>query len=537
MTTPKRSHPVVIVTTNPQSDIPLSLRVVSGGPFRRGDPATFQVAAEGGTGGYVYAIGKGDFPPGMGALDPVTGISTGTPTTVGHYEFDVEVQDSSATVWTERFTIEVASRLTQGQVSPVPGELFVPYSYQLTVLGATGTVTWKRISGTLPAGLTLPDNGPGLLSGTPASPYGRSYATVRATDAGSGDTLDVDIVVNIVRNLQFIGPPGFKPELRFIDGIESWIDISQYWRYGLAPFRITAVTPGIDELQSLGLRFVPQGDGRVLFGGIPVLPAGGPPEQLWDSIFIVRDALNANAEVPYALYISSSRGTIGGEMNGVSASQRSAPTINFTGSAVVAVTASDTKTTVQIDQPNTAGLSVLGRSTSASGAPQSISATANDRVLARAGGLLQWTQVTAAMIANSGVVAGTYDRVAVNLAGLVTSGTYNFSTVFTRSLGVSLAYSSNDFAAMTPLTDVVRLTGATAGSSQARGFFAAPRARQTVMMVNASAVTFTLNNEDAGETTAAARFAIGANFSIAPGHSCLLWYDDASSRWRIIGSY
>jgi hypothetical protein len=532
MSSPRRSHPVVIVKTNPQSEQPLDLRLVATNPFRRGEPATIRVIAEGGAGGYVYGLGKLSLPPGMGPIDPVTGISTGTPTTAGHYEFEIEVQDSSSTVWSERFTVDVVSRLTPGDVTPVTGEIGVPYSYQLTVRGATGTVTWKRISGTLPAGLTLPDNGPGVVSGTPTNPFGRSTATVRATDAGSGDTLDVAIVVNIVRAIQFVGPSGFKPELSFIEGIESWIDVSQYWRGGAAPFRIEPITP---DVVPFGLRFVAQGDGRVLLGGIPVLPAG-PPSQQWDAIFRVRDALGNFDDIPYALYINSSQGTIGGEMNGVSASQRSAPTINFIGSAVVAVTATNAKTTVKIDHPNTTGLSVLGRSTSTAGAPENIQATANDRVLARVGGALQWVQVTAAMHANSGAVAGTYDRVTVNLAGLVTGGAYAYGTIFTKNVTSAVQFFLADFAGMTTLTDVVRFTGTAAVTCSVREFFGAPRAGQTVMFVNASAATYTLTNQYTSGTNTS-HFDIGADFNIAPGHNALLWYDGGSQRWRIVGAY
>lgn len=51
---------------------------------------------------------------------------------------------------------------------------------------------------------------------------------------------------------------------------------------------------------------------------------------------------------------------------------------------------------------------------------------------------------------------------------------------------------------------------------------------------NVGSFNLTLANESAS-STAANRFACGANALIAPGHGSLLWYDITSSRWRLIG--
>lgn len=65
-------------------------------------------------------------------------------------------------------------------------------------------------------------------------------------------------------------------------------------------------------------------------------------------------------------------------------------------------------------------------------------------MLARVSGALQWTQVTAAMHANSGAVAGTYDRVTVNLSGHVTSGAYNYGNIFTKNVNAAVQFFSGD---------------------------------------------------------------------------------------------
>ncbi|GEM_PF-4476839 len=141
------------------------------------------------------------------------------------------------------------------------------------------------------------------------------------------------------------------------------------------------------------------------------------------------------------------------------------------------------------------------------------------------------------MHANSGAVAGTYDRVTINVAGHVTSGTYNYGNIFMKNVTAAATFFSGDFSTMTTLTDVVRVTGTSAVACSLRGFFGNACAGQTVMLVNASAATLTLSNEYAGEGTAAARFAIGADFVIASNHNALLWFDGGSQRWRIVGAY
>jgi hypothetical protein len=137
----------------------------------------------------------------------------------------------------------------------------------------------------------------------------------------------------------------------------------------------------------------------------------------------------------------------------------------------------------------------------------------------------------------SGAGTGTFDRVTIDVYGHVTAGAYDYNTILNKAVSLSLAYTSIDFTALTNLTDVVRLTGTGGGASTFRGFYPTPRAGQFVLLFNASTTTITLNNQDASEATAAARFAIGANFAIAPDHGVQLWYDTASARWRIAASY
>jgi hypothetical protein len=54
-----------------------------------------------------------------------------------------------------------------------------------------------------------------------------------------------------------------------------------------------------------------------------------------------------------------------------------------------------------------------------------------------------------------------------------------------------------------------------------------------LLLFNVGTNNLSLTN-DSGSSSAANRFAIGANALIAPGHGVVLWYDATSSRWRIV---
>lgn len=55
-----------------------------------------------------------------------------------------------------------------------------------------------------------------------------------------------------------------------------------------------------------------------------------------------------------------------------------------------------------------------------------------------------------------------------------------------------------------------------------------------LLFLNVGSFNLTLVNESAS-STAANRFAIGADALVADGHGTLLWFDATSSRWRIVG--
>jgi CshA-type fibril repeat protein len=147
----------------------------------------------------VFSV-NGLLPLGM-ALNPTTGVLSGTPILTGDSTFTVSATNPStlATVTTNSITLTVglapsfltSSPSTTGQVGQVYS------SYTFTALGFP-TPTFTVASGNLPAGLSLSTGG--VLSGTPTV-AGPSTFTVRATNtSGTVDTSSITIAVNPVNS-------------------------------------------------------------------------------------------------------------------------------------------------------------------------------------------------------------------------------------------------------------------------------------------------------------------------------------------------
>ncbi len=141
------------------------------------------LGATGGTPPYTWSVisETRGLPPGL-ALDPATGILTGTPTTVGNYQFIAAVTDATRQTASKPLTLSIASQLTISTASPLAnGTVGTAYQVQFAASGGTPAYTWSVTTGSLPAGLTL-DPSTGLLSGTPAAAGAFSF-TIGVKDA------------------------------------------------------------------------------------------------------------------------------------------------------------------------------------------------------------------------------------------------------------------------------------------------------------------------------------------------------------------
>src|SRR5216683_3104845 len=133
-----------------------------------GTPFSKQVNIFGGVGAHTATVSSGSLPVGL-ALDPATGIISGTPTASGSSSFTVQVTDSSTTPATtsQALTIRIGAPLVISNASLFDGVVGIPYSETLSSTGGLGNTTWSVVSGALPPGISI--SSAGVLSGTPTT--------------------------------------------------------------------------------------------------------------------------------------------------------------------------------------------------------------------------------------------------------------------------------------------------------------------------------------------------------------------------------
>jgi hypothetical protein len=170
-----------------------------------GSPYSATLTAVGGVPPYTWSIPAGTLPAGL-ALDPSTGVISGTPSAPGNASFTVEVTDSgsppASAVASEVITLTVAPLVvtTTSLPAAVTGS---PYSFALAAAGGAGPYTWSLSpgAGTLPAGLTL-DPSTGTISGTPtADSVARFEVTVTDSEsppASATAALSITVVSPLV---------------------------------------------------------------------------------------------------------------------------------------------------------------------------------------------------------------------------------------------------------------------------------------------------------------------------------------------------
>jgi len=144
----------------------------------------------------TYRVTSGAFPPGLSISDE--GLLSGTPTQAGHFDFYLTASYKKTSLCPgktpsdDRFVINVNPKLTITTASLPDANVNAAYtSPALTASGGTVS-SWSLASGTLPAGLTLAQNG--IISGTPTQ-SGAFGFTVRANAADTSDTHQFSLLV------------------------------------------------------------------------------------------------------------------------------------------------------------------------------------------------------------------------------------------------------------------------------------------------------------------------------------------------------
>ena len=138
----------------------------------------------------TWSVIGGTLPPGLALAN---GVISGTPTTEGTYQFQVQAALDASRKHSQTYSLTVRQPLKVTAAKPLATaplptawEVDLAFSAKLTPSGGSGTYTVALGAGALPTGLTLgPD---GTISGTPSA-AGIFRATVRFTDS-EGRTLD-----------------------------------------------------------------------------------------------------------------------------------------------------------------------------------------------------------------------------------------------------------------------------------------------------------------------------------------------------------
>ncbi|QRK11932.1 putative Ig domain-containing protein [Archangium violaceum] len=163
---------------------PTQLVLIPDGPGRGLETETFshRFQASGGTPPYAFSITAGEPPPGL-TLDP-EGILSGRPTTAGDFLFTVEVVDRSETP--QRSSQEFSVRIRPLLRLAGPGVLAFfesgkEYVDQLSATGGKSPYTYEIVSGSLPSGIVLRDDG--QVDGKASDDTSTPPFDVRVTDS------------------------------------------------------------------------------------------------------------------------------------------------------------------------------------------------------------------------------------------------------------------------------------------------------------------------------------------------------------------
>jgi hypothetical protein len=136
------------------------------------------ITAESGVAPFTFSVSAGTLPPGL-ALS-AGGTLSGTPTATGSFPFTVSVADVGGVPGSRAYSMSVACPVISITPGSLPdAQLGVPYAVSLVAAGGTAPYAFTVQAGSLPAGLSLANDG--QITGTPTA-TGASVFTIAAVD-------------------------------------------------------------------------------------------------------------------------------------------------------------------------------------------------------------------------------------------------------------------------------------------------------------------------------------------------------------------
>jgi hypothetical protein len=161
----------------------------------------------------MFSVASGSLPSGL-TLDPVTGVLSGTPDTLGDSTFTIKAANgTSPAAVTPPITIHVAptpaAPVFTAAAPPSAAKTGVAYTYTFAATGQPAP-TFSIATGTLPTGLAL-NATTGVLSGTPTA-GGVFTFRVKAANGVSPDAVTPSLTINVAAPPVFtaVTPPGAK---------------------------------------------------------------------------------------------------------------------------------------------------------------------------------------------------------------------------------------------------------------------------------------------------------------------------------------